>query len=101
MRMKRAKESRRKAKRVNITMPMGLYEVSLSFVDKYEYDGISDLIQHLVREMRENGSPLFAKHTPRSSHAFNIEAFKKLQKQLQLTPEKAEEWKAAIKDARR
>lgn len=30
-----------------------------------------------------------------------LEAFKKLQQEMQLTPEKAETWKAAIRDARR
>jgi hypothetical protein len=30
-----------------------------------------------------------------------LEAFKTLQRELQLTPEKAEAWKAAIRDARR
>jgi hypothetical protein len=101
MSMKSAKESKSRTKRINITMPTGLYELSMSFVDKHHFEGISSLIQHLMREMCDNGSPHFAKKTPQSPSAFNIEAFKKLQDQLQLTPEKAAEWKAAVKDARR
>ncbi|MNC99780.1 hypothetical protein D3C83_181780 [compost metagenome] len=36
-----------------------------------------------------------------SSTVSSLTAFKKLQEELQLTPEKAEAWKAAIREARR
>lgn len=38
---------------------------------------------------------------PISPATSSLTAFKKLQEELQLTPEKAEAWKAAIREARR
>lgn len=39
--------------RINITMPSGLLEEAKKLVDRRFFNGISDLIQHLVREAVE------------------------------------------------
>lgn len=43
------KQRKQKAKRVNITMPEGLYNEALALCKKYHFEGPSDLIQELIR----------------------------------------------------
>jgi hypothetical protein len=104
MAMKGAKVRKKQAVRLNITVPADLLEESRSLARHYRFEGISDLVHHFMRLMLANGSPHFPIHSGSQSgptSAFRIDAFKKLQDQLQLTPEKAAEWTATIKDARR